>query len=152
MIRTGHPVLPRTEVRGWRNLAALERLDSTARSHNDAQTSWASNGLLRGGNDTINSPGIKLNLLTADTADTIDNDQRVGADLVDELAEGLNLTENTSRCVDVGDGDKLVFLLLQGLLDLVQLRSLSNGSLKLGSLDAVGLEAIGEAVGEVASV
>ncbi|KAH0389061.1 PLP-dependent transferase, partial [Aureobasidium melanogenum] len=152
MIRTGHPVLPRAKVGGGRDLAALERLDGTARSHDDAQTSWASNGLLRGSNDTINSPVVKLNLLTADTADTIDNDHCVGADLVDELAEGLDLTENAGRGVDMGDGDELVFLLLQGLLDLVQLGSLSNGSLELGSLDAVCLETIGEAVGKVASV
>jgi hypothetical protein len=71
---------------------------------------------------------------------------------VDELAKGLNLTENTGRSIDVGNGDELVFLFFKGLLDLVQLRAVSNGSLELSNLDTVCLETIGEAVGKVASV
>jgi hypothetical protein len=107
---------------------------------------------LRGGNDTVNSPVVELDILATNTADTIDNDQRVGADLVDELAEGLDLTENTGRRIDVSNSNELVFLLLEGLLDLIQLRAVSNGSLELGSLDTVCLETIGKAVGKVASV
>jgi hypothetical protein len=71
---------------------------------------------------------------------------------VDELAKGLNLTENTGRSIDVGNGDELVFLFFKGLLDLVQLRAVSNGSLELSNLDTVCLETIGEAVGKVTSV
>ena len=107
---------------------------------------------MRGSDDTVNAPVVELDLLAANTADTIDNDQRVRADLVDELTEGLDLTKNTGRRVDVGDGDELVFLLLESLLDLVQLRTVANGSLELSSLDTICLETIGEAVGKVASV
>jgi len=130
----------------------LERLDGATGSHDNAQTSWASNGLLRGSNDTVDSPLVELDLLAANTADTIDNDQRFGADLVDKLAKSLDLTENTSRCVDVGDGQELVLLLLEGLLDLVQLRAVANGCLELSGLDTICLETIGEAVGKVSSV
>lgn len=52
----------------------------------------------------------------------------------------------------MGDGQDLVLLLLEGLLNLVQLRAVSNRCLELGCLDAVGLKAVCEAVGEVAGV
>ncbi len=45
------------------------------------------------------------------------------------------------------DGDHLVLLLLQCLLDLVELRALANGRLQLCCLDAVCLEAVGENLG-----
>jgi hypothetical protein len=52
----------------------------------------------------------------------------------------------------VCDCENLVLLLLQGLLDLVKLGSVANGCLELCDLDAVCLEAVGERIGEVASV
>ena len=52
----------------------------------------------------------------------------------------------------MGDGHGLVFLLLEGLFDLVELRSFSNGCLELRGLDTVCLETVGEAVGKVTRV
>ena len=71
---------------------------------------------------------------------------------MDQLAEGLDLGEHAGARVGVGDGDELVVLLLQSLLDLVQLRSVANGSLELCCLDAICLEAVCERVGKVTSV
>lgn len=69
-----------------------------------------------------------------------------------QLAEGFDLGEHAGARVGVCDGEDLVVLLLEGLLDLVQLGSVANGSLELCCLDAVCLEAVREAVREVASV
>lgn len=48
--------------------------------------------------------------------------------------------------------EDLVFLLLESLLDLVKLRSVTNGGLQLCDLGAICVKAVGERVGEVASV
>ena len=71
---------------------------------------------------------------------------------MDELGQGLDLTEDTGGGVDVGDGDELVLLLFQGLLDGVELWAVANWRLELCHLAAVGLEAVGKAVGKVAGV
>lgn len=151
-IRTRQPVLPRSKVRSRGNLAALESLDGTARGHDNTQTGRTANGFLTGGNDTVNTPLVKLDLFAANTAHTVNNNQRVGADLVHKLAESLDLAEHSGRRVDVGDGDELVLLLLESLLDLIQLGTVANGSLDLGGPDAVCLETVGKAVGKVTSV
>lgn len=71
---------------------------------------------------------------------------------MDKFADVLNLAENTSRGVDVGDGDGLVLLLLQCLLDLIELWAVANGGLELSGLDTVRLETVCEAVGKVTGV
>jgi hypothetical protein len=52
----------------------------------------------------------------------------------------------------VCDGNHLVLLVLERLLDFVELRPVADGRLELCHLDAVCLEAVGERVGKVASV
>lgn len=52
----------------------------------------------------------------------------------------------------MGDGHELVFLLLERLFDLRQLRAAADGGFELGDVRAVGLEAVGEGVGEVPRV
>lgn len=44
----------------------------------------------------------------------------------------------------MGDGDHLVVLLLERLLDLVELRSVADRSLQLCRPDAICLETVGE--------
>lgn len=71
---------------------------------------------------------------------------------MDQLAQCLDLTEHTGRCIHMSDSKHLVFLLLQGLFHLIKLWSVANWCLELCRLDTVCLEAIRERVGEVASV
>ena len=52
----------------------------------------------------------------------------------------------------MGEGDHLVWLLLQGLLDLFQGGALADGSLQVCDVGAVGLETLAEGVAKVAGV
>lgn len=101
----------------------MEGLDGSATVHRDGQSSGDANGLLAGGDNTIQLPFIELNILTANTAYPIHDDQGLRGDSVDQFGKGLELTQDTSGGVDVSDSQQLVFLLLQGLLDLRELRS-----------------------------
>lgn len=71
---------------------------------------------------------------------------------MDQLAQCLYLAEHASRCVYVSYGDDLVLLLFQSLLHGVQLRTVTDWCLQLRNLCAVGLKAVSEGVGKVASV
>ena len=151
-MRTWEPVLPRAKVGCGPGLPRLEHFNGAAGNHKDAQTSRASDGLLRGSENDVEFPLVKLDLLAADTADTVHNDQSLWADPVHKLAESLELAQHTGRGIHVGDSQKLVLLLLERLLDFVELWSLTNGGLELGGLHAVRLQAVGERVGKVSSV
>ena len=71
---------------------------------------------------------------------------------MDQLAQCLDFAEDTRRRVDMSDGNDLVGLLLERLLNLVELWAVANRGLELGGLDAIRLEAVGEGVGKVARV
>jgi hypothetical protein len=107
---------------------------------------------LRSGEDDIELPVVEANLLTADTAHAVDDEECVGAHLLHKLAQCFELTEHAGRGIDVCNRDDLVALLLQRLLNLVELRSVADGSLELSDLGAVCLKAVGERVGKVACV
>ena len=123
-----------------------EALESTA------ETRRAANGLLAGSEDDIDVPGVESNLLRTDTADTVHNDEGVGTDATDYFGHALDITENTRGGVDVGDGNELVGLLLEGLLDLLERGAVPDGGLDLGGIGAVGLKAVGKRVREVPCV
>lgn len=152
VLHDGKPVLPRSEVGSGPCLAVLEGLDGTAGSHQDGQTGGATDTLLRGSEHNVKLPVVEPDLLAADTAHAVHDDEGLGADAVDELRERLDLAEHTGGGVHVGDGKDLVLLLLERGLDLVQLRAVADGRLQLCGLHAVGLQAVGERVGEVAGV
>lgn len=149
VLHDGKPVLHRSKVRGGGSLAALEGLDSAAAEHGDGETGRAANGLLRGSDNTVKLPGIKVDLLAGNGADTIDNDEGIGRDPVDELGKVLELAKNTGGGIDVGDGKELVLLLRKGLLDLGELRAAAGLGRDLGNVGAVDLEAVGEAIAKV---
>lgn len=139
MVLTRKPVLHRSKVRSRGGLAVLEGLDGAATEHGDRETGGAANGLLGGSNNTIELPGIKVNLLAGDGADTIDNDEGVGGNPVDELGKVLKLAEDTGGGIDVGDGKELVLLLGKGLLDLGELRAAAGLGRDLGDVGAIDL-------------
>ena len=93
-----------------------------------------------------------MDLFGANTADPIDNDKSLWADLVDHIGDLLDLAQHTGRGIHMRDGDQLVFLVLQRLFYLWKLGPVSNGRFQLCSLDTVCLEAVRERVGEVSSV
>ena len=151
MVLTGKPVLHRSKVRGRGSLAALEGLDGTTAEHGDGETSGAANGLLGGSDNTIELPGIKVDLLAGDGADTVNDDESLGGNPVDELGKVLELAEDTGGGINVGDGKELVLLLRKGLLDLGELRAATGLGRDLGDVGAVDLQAVGEAITKVTS-
>lgn len=139
-------------VGGRRGLAVAEAVDGTGRGHDDAEAGRAADGLLAGGQDDVDVPGVEGDLFTADGADAVDDDEGVGADTADKLGDTLHVTEDTGGGVDVGDGEELVGLLLEGLLDLLERGAVSDGGLELGGVGAVGFQASSERIGEVTGV
>lgn len=146
------PIPHGSEVGSWWVLAGLESLNGAAREHGDGETSWNSDTLLGGGDNSIKLPVIEENLLRADGADTINNEECLWRDALDQLTESLELREDTSGCVDVGDGNDLVLLLLERLLNLWQLWAGANWCLELGDICAVDAEAVCKGVTKVTSV
>lgn len=144
VLHDGHPVGHGGVVGGRRGLTVTEAVDGAGRGHDDAETWRAADGLLAGGQHNVDVPGIECNLLAADGADTVDNNEGVGADAADELSDALDVAEDTSGGVNVGDGEELVGLLLEGLLDLLERGAVSDGSLKLGGVGAIGFQASSE--------
>lgn len=147
---TWRPVLHGSKVRRGRRLAVLEGLHGPAAEHGDGQAGRAADGLLAGGDHSIQIPAIKIDLLAGNTADAVDDDERVGRDLADQGRQVLQLAQHAGGGVDVGDGDGLVALLGQRLLDLGQLGPGAHGRLELGHVGAVHAQAVGKAVAEVA--
>lgn len=149
---TREPVLERSEVgRRW-GLAGLEGLDGAAGVHGDGQAGGATKTLLRAGQDDVELPVVEEDFLGADTADAIDDEEGLRGDALNELRQALEVAEDTSRGIHVRDGDELVFLLLERLLDLWELWTAADGRLELCHVRAVGLEAVGKGVGEVPGV
>lgn len=152
VLHDGHPVGHGGVVGSRRGLAVAEAVDGAGRGHDDAETGRAANGLLAGGQDNVDVPGVEGNLLAADGADTVNDNEGVGANAADELGDTLDVAEDTGGGVNVGDGEELVGLLLEGLLDLLERGTVSDGSLELGGVGAVGFQASSERVGEVTGV
>jgi hypothetical protein len=145
------PVLHGGEVGRHGGLAVLEGGHGPLAEHGDGQTSGAADGLLACGDNAVELPLVKSDLLASDTAHAVDDEQGIRRDPVHKLGELLELAENTGRGVDVSHGDDLVLLLRQGLLDLGELRPATDGAGQLRDVGAVRLEAVGEASTEVAS-
>ena len=144
------PVLHGGKVRRGGRLAVLDGLHGTAAEHGDGQAGGAANGLLAGSHDAVQAPGVKVNLLAGHAAHAVDDDEGVGRDLVDEGGQLLQLAEDAGGGVDVRNGDGLVPLLGQRLLDLGQLGLGADGRLELRHVGAVDAQAVGKAVAEVA--
>lgn len=149
---TWEPVLERGEVRRRRRLAGLEDLDGAAGVHGDRQASWGTEALLRARQDSIELPLVKAEILSSNTAHAIDDEERLRADALDELRQALKVGKHTRRGIHVRDRHELILLLLERLLDLRQLRAAADRGLDLRDVRAVGLEAVGEGVGEVPGV
>lgn len=71
---------------------------------------------------------------------------------MDDLRVLLDGGEDTGGGVDLGDGDELVLLLLEGLLEVLGVDDAADLGLELVNVGAVSLEAVGERVSEVAVV
>lgn len=150
-LHDGEPALPREVVRGD-VVASLHGLDSTLREHADGQTRGNTESLLGGRDDDIKAPVVEADLLRSDSADGVDGNERVGRGLVDDLGVLLDGGENTGRGVDLGDGNKLVLLLLKGLLKVLGVNDAADLGLDLVDVGAVSPQAVGERVSEVAVV
>lgn len=107
---------------------------------------------MRSGEHNVELPLVELDLLATDTAHTVHDDQSIRADPVHKFAKRLDLAEHAGARVNVGDGQDLVLLLLQCLLDLVQLWAVADGRLQLCRLCAICLEAVCKGVGKVTGV
>lgn len=144
------PVLDGRKVRGRRRLAVLDGLDGTAAEEGNGQTGGDANGLLAGGDDTVQLPVVKSNLLAGDGAHAVNNDEGLRRDTVHELRQVAQLAQDAGRGVDVRDGQQLVVLGLEGGLDLGELGAAADGGLELGDVGAVDAEGVSEAVAKVA--
>jgi hypothetical protein len=149
---TWEPVLEGRKVGPWWLLAGLEGLYGTARVHGDGETGGAADTLLGCGNDGIDLPIIEENVFGADTADAVHDQEGLWRDSLDQLGQRLQVAENTSGGINMSNSQKLVLLLLQCLLDLWELWTVSNGGLKLSHIRAVDAEAFCKRIAEVASV
>lgn len=148
---TRSPALHVGKVRGSRGLAAVSNLNSAAAEEGDGEASRGTNGLLGGGDETVQTPFIEGKLLNSNAADAVSDDEGVGGDLLDSLNEALEVEYNTGRGVDVGSGDNLVLLLGQGLGDVIEGRGAADGTVELGHIGTVLGKAVTEAVTEVAA-
>lgn len=72
-------------------LAVLGDLDGAAGGHDNAETGRAADGLLGSGHDGIEIPLVESDLLRADGADTVDDDESLGADAADQLGHALDV-------------------------------------------------------------
>jgi len=152
VLHDGQPLLDGGVVRGGGGLARLSGLESTTGDHDDAQTGWATDGLLGGSHDGIEIPLVEGNLLGTDTADTVDDDEGIGADAAGDLGDTLDVVQDTGGSIDVGDCDDLIGLGLEGLLDFVEGGAVANGGAEVVDVSAIGLQAGTEGVTEVAGV
>lgn len=152
VLHDGQPVGHGGVVGQRRGLARLEAVDGALRHHQDAEARRAADGLLAGGQDDVQVPRVEGDLLAADAAHAVDDDQRLRADAAHELRDGLDVAQHARRGVDVRDGDDLVRLLLEGLLDLRERGPLTDRGLELRGAHAVRFQTGGERVAEVARV
>lgn len=141
-VHDGQPAVPVGVVVGDGGLAGLEDLNGAGGDTHDTETGRSTESLLGGSNDDINAPGIHADLLRADGADTIDNDQGLGGLLADNIGNALDVGENTGGGIDMGDGDGLELLALQGSGNGSQLRGLADGDTEVSDLGTVCLQAI----------
>ncbi|KAI6768724.1 hypothetical protein HG531_010913 [Fusarium graminearum] len=123
---TGSPVLHGSKVGGDRSLAVLKSgSNSSATEERDGETSRNANGLLTSSNNTIQTPLVECDLLTSNTANTIDNDKSLRRDSL----------HSSGEC----------------LLDFGKLRSATNLTVELGDVGTVGAQAVGKAIAKVSS-
>jgi len=149
-VLTRQPPLHRRKVGSGLRLAVLDHLDGAAAEHGDGLAGRAANGLLASRDDAVKTPFVKGKLLAGDTADAIDDDEGLRGHLLDGSGDALDVAQDTGGGVDVRHGEDLVLLLLEGLLDVRDLRPPANGPVELGDVGAVGAQAVGEAVAKVA--
>lgn len=128
----------------------MGNIDGTAAEEGNGQTGGSANGLLAGGNDAVQTPLVKGELLAGDAAHAVGNDERLGRDLLDRLDEALEVKQDAGRGVDVGGGDKLELLVRQRLFNVGGRGDAADGAVELGHLGAVLGQAVGEAVAKVA--
>ena len=149
---TGKPVLNGGKVGRGRGLPRLEGVEGPPAVYGDRQAGGAADSLLTGGHHSVDIPGIKLDLLAGHTAHAVDDDEGLRGDFPDQLSQTRELAQDAGGGVDVGDGDDLVLLALQGGLDIGQLRTATDGGgLKHVDVRAVGPQAVGEPITEIAS-
>ena len=150
VLQSGNPVRHRGVVRRWRGLAGVDRVEGARGPHGDAQTRRAPDGFLGARQDDVQVHGVEGDILAGDAADAVDGDEGLRGDAADELGDGLGVVEHAGRGVGVGEGDELVGLRLEGLLNLGEGRRLADGDLDRGDIGAVGLQAGAVGVAEVA--
>jgi hypothetical protein len=146
------PSLERGEVGGHWGLSVLDGLDGSRRCIRNGEAWWGANGLLGGSQDVVQAPLVELDLLRGNGAHAVDDDEGVWGDLVHELGNRLDVGKDASGGVDMGDGDHLVELLLEGSLNLVERWSVANCRGDLVNLGTVDLQTVGKCRREVAGV
>lgn len=87
--------LVRSKVGSDGGLAVVEDSEGLLRNRSDGKTRRGRETLLRSADNDINVPVILSNLLRGDRADSIENNQSLGADTLDELADGLGVRKYT---------------------------------------------------------
>ena len=152
VLHDGDPVGHGGVVGSRRGGAGAETVNGARGAHDDAETGWAADGLLAGSHNDIEVPLVESDLFATDTADTVHDDEGLGAHAAHELRDTLDVAEDTSGGVDVGDGQELVGLLLESLFDLLERGTVPDRCLELGGVGAVGLQASSERVGKVTGV
>lgn len=88
------PVGDRGVVRTGRGLARLGGLDGASRCHDDAETGWAADGLLRSCKDGIEIPLVEGDLLRADTTHAVHDHEGFWADAAHQLCHALNVRKD----------------------------------------------------------
>jgi len=107
-------------------------LQCSLADYQEGQSGGSSDTLLCRGNDNVEVPLVKLNLLGSNGTDCIDHDECVGAVFTNDLGVTSERAEGSSRCIDyallsnvlniqmkryltVCDGDHFILFSLQGL-------------------------------------
>lgn len=70
-----------------RSQSFLTHLDGSAAEHAHAETRRRAQTLLRGRDDDVETPVVEPDLLGSDRADSVEDDERVGRVLLDQIAE-----------------------------------------------------------------
>ncbi len=92
---TRQPVLEASKVGGRWGLSVLEDFDGAAGAHHDGETGGTSDGFLAGCQHDVERPVVEVDLFRADTAHSVHDHERLGADFVHHFRQGLDLAQHT---------------------------------------------------------
>lgn len=146
------PLFPACVVALGLSLSRLECLYGLFGRGQEHKSGWTAQALLGGGDDDVNAPFAHADLLRGDGAYAVEDQDGLGRNSADDLAESLCVGENTGGGVYMCERDCLVLFLLELCLDVCEGGLVADGRLELCDLGTVDFETLSERVAKVAGI